>query len=44
MLHHSSWAQSALVGASHYTSRGDFRVRDSGRIADMTSDYRQIIQ
>jgi hypothetical protein len=38
ILHPISQAQSALVGASHCTLRGDFRVQDSGRIANTTLD------
>jgi hypothetical protein len=38
MLHSSSKTQSALVGTSQRTSRDNFRVRDSGRIAYATSD------
>jgi hypothetical protein len=38
MLHPSSQTQFALVGASQHTSRGDFRVRDGGKVANATSN------
>lgn len=40
MFHSSSQTQSALVGTSQRTLRDNFRVRDSGKIADATSDDR----
>jgi hypothetical protein len=40
MLHPSSQTQSALVGTSQRTSRDNFRIRDSGRIANAPSNDR----
>jgi hypothetical protein len=38
MLHPSSHTQFAFVDTSQHPSRGDFRVRDGGRVAHMTLD------
>jgi hypothetical protein len=41
MLHPSSQIPFALVSASPHPSRGDFKSRDGGRIADATSDDKE---
>jgi hypothetical protein len=38
VLNPNSQTQSTLAGASQCTSRGNFRVRDGGRVVDVTSN------